>query len=102
MPHSKKGDKLECGNYRGIALLNVAYRISSGVINERLAMATEKIIGEYQCGFHPNASTSEQPFVIRQVMEKSYEYSMDLHMLLVDFRQAFDNVSRKRLKQWNR
>jgi hypothetical protein len=30
-------------------------------------------------------------------MEKSYEYSMNLHMVFADFRQAFDNVNRKRL-----
>jgi hypothetical protein len=30
------------------------------------------------------------------MMEKSYEYSMDLHMVFVDLRQAFDNVNRKR------
>ena len=62
-------------------------------------MVSEKIIGEYQCGFCPNRSTTEQLFVIRQKTEKYYEYSMDMHMLLVEFRQAFDSVNREIL--WN-
>jgi hypothetical protein len=73
-------------NYKGITLLNVAYRILSSLLSGLLAMVTEKIIGEYHCGFHPNGSTADQPFVLRQMMEQSYEYSTDLHMLFVDFK----------------
>jgi hypothetical protein len=37
-------------------------------------MVTEKITGEYHCGFLSNRSTTDQLFVIRQMMETSYEY----------------------------
>jgi lysozyme family protein len=33
------------------------------------------------------------------MMEKFYEYSIDMHMLFVDFRQAFDSINRKRLHE---
>ena len=50
----KKGDKLECSNYRVITLLNVTYEVLSGILYNRLAEYVEEIRGEYQRGFCAN------------------------------------------------
>ncbi|VVC45419.1 Hypothetical protein CINCED_3A012365 [Cinara cedri] len=50
IPLHKKGDKLKCNNYRGFALLNIVYKVFSGILLKRLQLKAEECIGEYKCG----------------------------------------------------
>jgi len=90
-PIYKKGDKLECSNYRAITLLDVTYKVLSGILYNRVTVYTEEILGEYQCGFRANRSNIDHIFTIRQTQDKAYEYNISLHNLFIDFKQAFDN-----------
>jgi hypothetical protein len=96
-PIHKKGDKSECKNYRGISLLNIAYKIMATHIKNKLIEETENLIGEYQCGFRQGRSTTDQIFVLREIQAESSEYETPTMALFIDFKQAYDKVKRKEL-----
>jgi len=96
-PIFKKGDRRECSNYRGITLLNIVYKIFTCLMYNRLIKYSERNLGEYQAGFRPSRSTVDQIHVVRQILEKCYEFGIELHNIFVDFKQAFDKVNRPKL-----
>ena len=64
----KKGDKTECGNYRGISLVSHAGTVLLKVVARRLSAYCEAkgLLQEEQCGFQPNRSTTDTMFVVRR------------------------------------
>jgi hypothetical protein len=69
VPIHKKGDKTDCSNYRGISLLSTSYKILSNILLARLMPYADEIIGDHQCGFRCNRSTTDQIFYIWQILE---------------------------------
>ena len=88
---------MSCKNYRGISLLNVAYKILSNVIRERLKPFCNTHIGKYQCGFRPGRSAIDQIFTLRQFLEKTNEFQVETHHLFIDFKVACDSIRRREL-----
>jgi hypothetical protein len=62
----KKGNLLDCNNYRGIALMSVAYKIMAAIIEKK--KYAEKIMGHYQCGFTANISTADHIFTVTFIL----------------------------------
>jgi len=75
VPIYKKGDETDCSNYRGITLLPIMYKILSNILLSRLTPCAEEITEDHQRGFRRSRSTTDQIFCIRQVLEKTWEYS---------------------------
>jgi Reverse transcriptase (RNA-dependent DNA polymerase) len=94
IPIYKKGKRSDCGNYRGICLLNVSHKILAVILDYRLAIYAEEIIGDYQCGLRTERPTTDKLFIIRQIMEMAWEYNVSIHQLFVDFKQAYDSLFR--------
>jgi hypothetical protein len=59
VPIQKKGDKTDCNNYHGISLLSTSYKILRNILLSRLVPYIDEIIGDHQCGFRHNRSTTD-------------------------------------------
>ena len=53
----KKGNRMSCGNYRGISLLCIAGKIFARILLDRLLQLAEEILPESQCGSRPSRGT---------------------------------------------
>jgi len=41
-------------------------------------------------------STTDNIFIMQQILEKCYEYNIEMYVLFIDFKQAFDSVDRQK------
>jgi len=71
----KKGDRRECGNYRGISLLSIAGKILARILLNRIQIVAEIILPESQCG------TIDMIFCARQLQEKSKEQQKPIFLI---------------------
>ena len=97
IPLHKKGDKTDCKNYRGISLIDVAYKVVEAVILDRIRGAVDNSLRENQGGFRPGRGTVDQIFALRQIIEQRQEFRQPLVVAFVDFKAAFDSIDRKRM-----
>jgi Reverse transcriptase (RNA-dependent DNA polymerase) len=95
IPLHKKEDITICENYRGIALLDTSYKVLANCIKNRLEPIVERLLGDYQCGFRANRSVTDQIFVLKQTIAKTYKHKGKLHIMFIDFKQAYDTIVRK-------
>jgi hypothetical protein len=75
----------------------VTYKVMAKIIAKRFTPYTEELLGDYQRGFQKNRSTTDHIFALRNITEKCYEYNITLHQLLIDYKHAYDSVSRNKL-----
>ncbi|XP_059221291.1 uncharacterized protein LOC131998395 [Stomoxys calcitrans] len=96
-PIFKKGDKTLPNNYRGISFMNCLPKVMMGIVKDRLANWSEKHgkINEYQAGFRKNYSTVDNLFNLSSIIHLNWHKNKKTYAFFVDFKAAFDRVSRK-------
>lgn len=99
IPIHKRGNKKVINNYRGICLLNTAYKIYAKIVTNRLNIIADTIILEEQNGFRRNRSCIDGVFTLAQIIEKHREFNIPTFMIFIDYHKAFDTVNR--IKLWD-
>ena len=87
-----KGADTDPVNYRPISLLNTIYKIYAAMLQQRLSDQIEPRLRDTQFGFRPKKGTKHPLFILRRAMEWSLMTSTPLHILSLDWRQAFDSL----------
>jgi hypothetical protein len=54
-----------------------------------------EIIGDHQCGFRRNRSTTDHTLCIRQILEKKWECNAAVHQVFIEFKNSYDSIRRE-------
>ncbi len=79
-------------NWRPISLLNVDYKILSGLLSLRLKKVLNKVISKTQKGFLFGRDISECTRLIYDVLDEAKKKKITGILLKLDFEKAFDSV----------
>ena len=94
-----KGDRSDCGNYRGITLLSTPSKVFARILLSRIRQHLLETQRPEQSGFTPGKSTIDQILALRLLAERRREYRQPLFAAYVDLKKAFDSVDRRALWQ---
>ncbi|KAL3677228.1 hypothetical protein R1sor_027176 [Riccia sorocarpa] len=102
IPLYKSGPKHELTSYRTIMIANFFAKLFGTLIDRRLSSWCEDhgVRTEGQAGFRKNYSTTDHSLTLRVLMENAKKCRKPLFLLFVDFRRAFDSVTRSQI--WER
>ena len=98
-PISKSGCETEPKNYRGITLTSCLGKCFNQILSARLTEVFEKykIFPDNLLGFRPGVRTSNNIFILKSLIDKSFNEKNKLYCCFVDISEAFDRTWRKGL-----
>ena len=90
----KKGDPTECGNFRGISLMDSTLKVLLTVLTTRLQAGLEAngMVVREQAGFRPREECMTQVMALYEVLRRRFLNKQDTFVLFLDFQKAYDVV----------
>jgi hypothetical protein len=94
VPVPKRGDPMSMDNYRGIALMPVAFKILCKVVASRLSNELEESerIRKEQSGFRPREEAPAQLTALVEIMRRYEVEGKPLFIAFIDLKKAYDLV----------
>ena len=94
--YKNKGDICNPGNYRGISIVSCFGIFFTSVLSQRLGIFIDGygLIGSEQGGFRKGHSTIDHVFVLKTLIDLYPNKRKRIYCCFIDYKKAFDNVSR--------
>ena len=89
-----KGDKMDCGNYRGVSLLSIASKVFSRVVLNRVQTYLSSQLLEVQSGFQANRPTIDHIFTLTMLLDHTRDCNKFLCLCFIDVQKVCDSVNR--------
>ena len=94
VPIPKKGNPQLMGNYRGISLMSIAAKVYNKILFNRIVPIVDGILRRNQAGFRKNRSCTQQIHILRRIIEGATAKQIPFFITFIDFKKAFDSISR--------
>lgn len=99
-PIFKKGDKKDAKNYRGVTLMDTAYKVYESILNERLMEEVKDKLEEGQFGFRRGRGMRDAVYVLNHVVDRELgKKKGKVFACFADLKAAFNRVDRVILKE---
>ena len=95
----KGGGKLQSdpASYRPISLLSALYKLYARLLQSRIADSIDDRLRDRQYGFRKRRSYADPVHIVRRVQELYESTHSPLYLVFLDWKQAFDRLSREGL-----
>ena len=97
IPIPKKANAKECSNYRTIALISHASKVTLKILQARFQQYMNCELLDVPAGFRKGRRTRNQIVNIFWIIEKVREFQKNIYFCFIDYARAFDCVDHNKL-----
>ena len=97
IPIPKKGNAKDCSNYRTVALISQAGKVTLKILQARLQQYVDCELPDVQAGFIKGRGTRDQIANICWIIKKAREFQKNIYFCFIDYAKDFDCVDHNKL-----